>query len=80
MGAVGHVVALFATGAVVLFGAFMALAEISPTEVAAPAAVAAALAVVLLVRSLWLERELRDPGGSPDLREAANRQRERRGF
>jgi membrane protein implicated in regulation of membrane protease activity len=75
-----HVLSMLATGLVILVVAFMALAEISPTEVAGLSAIVLAVAVVLLVRGRRLEREVRSRSGSPDLRDAANRQRERRGF
>jgi membrane protein implicated in regulation of membrane protease activity len=75
-----HVLAMLATGAVILFVSFMALAEISPTEVAGLSALALAVVVMLFVRARRIEREVRSRSGSPDLRDAANRQRERRGF
>ena len=80
VGPVTHVLSLVATGAVVVVVAFMAIAEVSPTDTAGLTAIVAGVVVVLAVRALWIERELRDRAGSPDLREAANRQRERRGF
>lgn len=80
MFAVVHVLALLATGGLVLFASFTLLAGISPDEVAGPASVALAVAVVLGLRGLRIERELRSRAGSPDLRLAASRQRERRGF
>jgi divalent metal cation (Fe/Co/Zn/Cd) transporter len=75
-----HVLSLVATGAVILVVAFMAIAEVSPTETAGLSAIVAGIVAVLVVRGLWIERELRNRAGSPDLRDAANRQRERRGF
>ena len=80
MGPVTHVLSLVATGMVVLVVTFMVLAEVSPKETAGFSAVVAAVAVMLAARAWWIDRELRDRAGSPDLREAANRQRERRGF
>jgi len=80
MGPFTHIVSLFATGLVILAVAFMLLAEISPLEVVGLSVAVAAVIAVLFLRALWIERELRDRAGSPDLREAANRQRERRGF
>ena len=80
MGAIGHVASLLALGLVVLFVVFMVLAEVSPAEVALPSAIVVAVAAVLALRGVRIERELRSRAGSPDLREAANRQRERRGF
>jgi hypothetical protein len=75
-----YVVSLFATGAVVLYVAFTALAGISPARAATATGVIAVIAALLVVRALRLDYELRSQGGDPQLREAYNRQRERRGF
>ena len=76
MGPFAHGLSLVATGAVVMVVAFMAIAEVSPADAAGLSAIVVAVVVVLVVRGLWVERELHDPAGSPDLRDAANR----RGF
>ena len=80
MRAFWYVVSLFATGAVVLFVAFTTLAGISPKDAAAASIIIAIVAALLAVRYVRLDYELRSQGGDPQLREAYNRQRERRGF
>ena len=80
MRAVTHVLSLFGTGAVVLYVAFSAIAQVSPLEAAAASGVITGLAALLLLRGMRIEYEVRSQGGDPDLRTARNRQRERRGF
>ena len=75
-----YVLTLLATGAVVLYACFVVVAGISPVDAAAATTVVAVLAVLLFLRSLRLEYELKSQGGDPQLRGAYNRQRERRGF
>jgi hypothetical protein len=75
-----YVVSLFATGAVVLYVVFTTLAGISPADAAAATGVIAVIAALLVVRAVRLDYELRSQGGDPQLRDAYNRQRERRGF
>lgn len=70
---------MLATGAFVLFASFSLLAGISPTEVAATASVAITLGVLAGLRALRLSYDVRT-GGAPELRDARNRNRERRGF
>jgi divalent metal cation (Fe/Co/Zn/Cd) transporter len=74
------VLSLFAMGAVVLYAAFTLLAGVSPADAAAATGVTAVLAMLLLVRYLRLDYELRSRSGDPILRLRRNRQRERRGF
>ncbi|MEA2295925.1 MAG: hypothetical protein QOE86_3564 [Solirubrobacteraceae bacterium] len=80
MRAFWYVISLFATGAVVLFVAFTTLAGISPGDAAVGSAVIAVVAALLAVRYVRLDYALRSQGGDPQLRDAYNRQRERRGF
>ena len=80
MWGVGHVLSMVGTGAVVLYVGFSALAEVSPAEAAQLSAGIAALAVVLALRALRLDYEIRSRSGDPGLRLARNRRRERRGF
>ncbi|MGH2956806.1 MAG: hypothetical protein ACRDL6_07425 [Solirubrobacterales bacterium] len=68
------------TGVVVLYVFFIALAEVSPGEVAGVTAVVAATAAVVTVRNLRVAGELGSRGGDPRVRRARNRMRERRGF
>ena len=75
-----HVLSMVATGAVVLYVSFSVLAQISPAEAAGISGAAAGLSLLLLLRALRLDYEIRSRGGDPDLRDARNRQRERRGF
>ena len=80
MWGVWHVLSMVGTGAVVLYVSFSVLAQISPDEAAQISAATAALAVVLGLRALRLDYEIRSRSGDPDLRLARNRRRERRGF
>jgi lysozyme family protein len=80
MRGVSYVLSLFATGAVVLYAVFTVVAGISPADAALATAVVAAIAAILLLRYVRLEYEVKSQGGDPQLREAYNRQRERRGF
>jgi hypothetical protein len=75
-----HVMSMVGTGAVVLFVGFSALAETSPAEAAGMTAAVVALAVVLTLRALRLDYEIRSRAGDPQLRLARNRRREKRGF
>lgn len=80
MRGVSYVLSLFGTGLVVLYLAFTLLAGIRPAEAIGATVVAGAVALLLLVRGVRQDFELRSQGGDPDLRTAINRQRERRGF
>ncbi|MEA2171952.1 MAG: hypothetical protein QOF76_5252 [Solirubrobacteraceae bacterium] len=80
MRGVTTVLSLLATGAVTLYVVFTLVAGISPLDALAVTATAAALAVLLLIRGLRLEYELKSQAGDPQLRSAHNAQRERRGF
>jgi hypothetical protein len=71
---------LVALGVVVLYGFFVALAEIPPGQVAGVSAVVAVLAALVTIHNLRVSAEFADPGGDPRVRRALNRQRERRGF
>jgi hypothetical protein len=75
-----HVLSMVGTGAVVLFVSFSVLAEVSPDDALRLSAGMAALGVVLALRALRLDYEIRSRGGDPELRLARNRRRERRGF
>jgi hypothetical protein len=75
-----YVASLFGTGAVVLYLCFTVVAGISPQDAAVATMVTAVIAALLLVRAFRLDYQLRSEGGDPQLREAYNRQRERRGF
>jgi hypothetical protein len=66
-------------GAVVLFVFFSALGAFHPGEVLVPAIVVGGLAVLLVVRSLFVRHELGEHGNQAMLR-PVNRLRERRGF
>lgn len=74
-----HVLSMLGTGTAVLFVSFSVLAGISPTEVAAAASVVLTLATLAALRALRLGYEVRT-GGAPEVRDARNRNRERRGF
>lgn len=74
------IVSMVATGGVVLYLFFTTLGTVSPLEIVGVSAVVAFVAALLLVRALRLDHELGNPGGDPELREARNRARERRGF
>jgi hypothetical protein len=67
-------------GAIVIYVFFVAVASISPREVAGVTTVVAALAVLFAIRSVRVGFDLADRGGDPALRRARNRARERRGF
>lgn len=67
-------------GAVVLYAFFVPVAGISPREVTEVSFVVAVLAILFGLRTALVQRELTDPAGDPELREARNRARERRGF
>ena len=79
MGLLVSIVCMLATGAVALYLFFTTLATISPLEIAGVSAVIAATGALLLTRALRLDLELSDPAGDPELRDARNRARERRG-
>jgi 4-hydroxybenzoate polyprenyltransferase len=66
-------------GAVVLFVFFSALGAVSPSEVLLPSIVCAALALLLMVRSLIVRHELGEKGNRNVLR-SVHSLRERRGF
>jgi len=67
-------------GVIVLYAFFVALAGISPAQVASVTIVVGVLTAVFTLRSLRLASELADRGGDPRLRRSLNRIRERRGF
>jgi hypothetical protein len=67
-------------GTVVLYVFFVALATISPGQVAAVTVVVGALAAILTLRNVRVAAQLADRGGDPQLRRSRNRIRERRGF
>jgi len=67
-------------GAIVMYVLFVAVASISPKQVAGVTAVVATLTVLFTIRSLRIALDLSDRGGDPALRRARNRARERRGF
>ena len=67
-------------GAIVIYVFFVAVASISPKQVAGVTAVIATLTVLFTIRSLRIALDLSDRGGDPALRRARNRARERRGF
>ena len=71
---------LFALGAIVLYVFFVALATISPGEVAGLTAVMLVLVVLVAIHNIRVASELSDRGGDPRTRRALNKQRERRGF
>jgi fatty acid desaturase len=66
-------------GAAVLFVFFAALGAISPGEVLVPTIVVSVLALLFVVRSLIVRRELGEHGNQRMLR-SVNSLRERRGF
>ena len=68
-----HALSMVGTGAVVLFVSFTLLAEISPLEAARLSGGMAALGVVLALRALRLDYEIRSRGGDPGLRLAPDR-------
>jgi hypothetical protein len=67
-------------GAIVIYVFFVAVASISPKEVAGVTAIVATLTVLFAIRSVRIALDLSDRGGNPALRRARNRARERRGF
>jgi hypothetical protein len=67
-------------GAIVMYVFFVAVASISPKEVAGVTAVVAALSALFTIRSVRMGLDLADRGGDPAVRRARNRARERRGF
>jgi hypothetical protein len=67
-------------GTVVLYVFFVALATISPSQVAAVTVAVGALAVIVTFRNVRVAAQLADRGGDPQLRRSRNRTRERRGF
>ena len=64
-------------GGVVLYVFFVALAEVSPREIAGVTIVVAVLAATFVIRSLRLSSQI---AANPVMRRAQNRLRERRGF
>jgi hypothetical protein len=71
---------LVVIGGVVMYGFFVALASISPADVAGVTSVVTVVALMFTARNLRVARELADPAGDPLLRRSRNRVRERRGF
>jgi len=69
-----------AVGVPALYLFFVVLATIPPQQIREVSMVVAALTVLMLLRSVRVNREFADPGGDPRVRRALNRQRERRGF
>jgi hypothetical protein len=67
-------------GVIVMYVFFVVVASIPPAQVAAVTIVVAVLTALFLLRSVRVASELADRGGSPALRRAHNRARERRGF
>jgi hypothetical protein len=67
-------------GAIVMYVFFVAVASVSPSQVAGTTTVVAALSVLFGIRSMRISSELAARGGDPALRRARNRARERRGF
>jgi hypothetical protein len=80
MGRLAVPVWLVVIGVIVMYAFFVAVASVSPTQIAAVTAVIATLSVLFTIRSLRIASELADRGGNPALRRARNRARERRGF
>jgi tetrahydromethanopterin S-methyltransferase subunit C len=68
-----------AMGVVVLFGFFAILGLFSPTEVLWLSIAVGVLAILFMIRSLWVRRHL-GTHGNHDLFRSVNRLRERRGF
>src|SRR5215208_7890038 len=71
---------LGAIGVIVMYVFFVAIASISPSQVAGVTLVIAGLTVLFAIRSFRVASELANRGGNPALRRARNRARERRGF
>src|SRR5437762_7901419 len=67
-------------GTIVMYVFFVAVATVSPSQVAGATTVVAALSVLFAIRSMRISSELAARGGDPALRRARNRARERRGF
>jgi hypothetical protein len=67
-------------GAIAMYVFFVAIANVSPAEVAGVTVVIGALTILFAIRSIRIASELADRGGNPGLRRARNRARERRGF
>lgn len=67
-------------GLIVMYAFFVAVANVSPGQVAGVTIAIAALALLFAIRSIRVASELSDRGGDPALRRARNRARERRGF
>jgi hypothetical protein len=67
-------------GLIVMYVFFVAVANVSPGQVAGVSIVIAALTILFAIRSVRIASELADRGGNPALRRARNRARERRGF
>jgi len=67
-------------GVIVMYVFFVAVANVSPAQVAGVTIVIGGLTLLFLIRSIRVASELSDRGGNPALRRARNRARERRGF
>ena len=67
-------------GTIVMYVFFVAVASVSPSQVAGATTVVAGLSVMFAIRSMRISSELAARGGDPALRRARNRARERRGF
>jgi hypothetical protein len=67
-------------GVIVMYVFFVAIASVSPAQVAGVTIVIGGLTLLFLIRSIRVASELSDRGGNPALRRARNRARERRGF
>ena len=67
-------------GVIVMYAFFVAVANVSPAQVAGVTIVIVGLAILFAIRSIRVASELSDRGGNPALRRARNRARERRGF
>ena len=80
MGVVSRIRTSFWTailGGIVLYAFFVALADVSPTEITWVSIAVAAMAVTFTIRNLRLSSQL---ARNPVLRQKVNRLRERRGF
>jgi hypothetical protein len=71
---------LAVVGVIVMYVFFVAVASISPSQVAGVTIVIVGLTLLFVIRSIRVASELADRGGNPALRRARNRARERRGF
>jgi hypothetical protein len=67
-------------GFITLYVFFSTVGSVSPAQVIVPTAVTSGLSALAFVRALRVKAELTSPTGDPAVREACNRQRERRGF